>query len=102
MTWTWPALAVLVVGSYALKALGLVLLGDRKLPTTVEEVLGLLPVALFSALVAVSTFAGDERLVLDARAAGLAAAAVAVWRKAGILVVVLVAAVTTALVRNVT
>jgi branched-subunit amino acid transport protein len=99
MTWTWPALIALTVGSYALKALGLVLLGDRSLPTRAEEMLDLLPAALFGALVVVSTFGDGRSLVLDPRVAGLAAAVVAVWRRAGFLVVVLVAAATTALVR---
>jgi len=99
MSWSWPALAALAVGSYALKALGLVVLGDRQLPARVEELLGLLPAALFGALVVVSTFGDDQSLVLDARVAGLVAAGIAVWRKAGFVIVVLAAATTTALVR---
>lgn len=99
MTWGWPALAGLVVGSYALKSLGLVVLGDRRVPARVEELLSLLPAALFGALIIVSTFASDRSLVIDARAAGLAAAAITVWRRAGVLVVVVAAAGTTALVR---
>lgn len=102
MSWSWPALAALAVGSYVLKALGLVVLGNRQLPARVEELLGLLPAALFGALVVVSTFGDDQSLVLDARAAGLAAAGIAVWRKAGFVVVVLAAAITTALVRAAT
>lgn len=99
MTWTWPALAALAVGSYALKALGLVVLGGRSLPARVEEMLALLPAALFGALIVVSTFGVGQALVLDARVAGLAAASIAVWRRAGFLVVVVAAAATTALVR---
>lgn len=102
MTWSWPALVALAAGSYALKALGLVLLGDRKLPTRAEEVLDLLPAALIGALVVVSTFGDGRSLVLDPRVAGLAAAAVAVWRRAGFVVVVVSAAAATALVRLVT
>ncbi len=99
MTWGWPALAALAAGSYVLKALGLVALGDRKPPARVEELLGVLPAALFGALIVVSTFASEESLVVDARAAGLAAAALAVWRRASVVVVVIVAAATTAAVR---
>ena len=99
MTWGWVALTALAIGSYALKAVGLVAFGDRHPPPRVEELLGLLPAALFGALIVVSTFAADRSLVIDARAAGLAAAAVAVWRRCGIVVVVLVAAGTTAAVR---
>lgn len=99
MTWGWPAFAGLVAGSYLLKALGLVALGDRKPPARVEELLGLLPAALFGALIVVSTFATDRALVIDARAAGLAAAALAIWKRASVVVVVVVAAATTAGVR---
>jgi hypothetical protein len=61
----------------------------------------LLPAALFGALIVVSTFADDRSLVLEARVAGLAAAGVAVWRRANFVVVVLVAALATAAVRAV-
>jgi hypothetical protein len=63
---------------------------------------GLLPAALLPALVAVNTFAGDRRLVLDARAVGLAVALIATWRRAPFVVVVVSAAAATALVRLVT
>jgi hypothetical protein len=60
----------------------------------------LAPVALLAALTALQTFGhGAHGLVLDARAAGLAAAGVAVWRRAPFLLVVVVAVVVTALVR---
>jgi hypothetical protein len=59
----------------------------------------LLPAALLPALVVVNTFAGDRQLVVDARAAGLAVAVVASWRRAPFVVVVVAAAATTALVR---
>lgn len=101
MTWGWPALAGLAAGSYVLKALGLFVLGDRRLPPVVVRFLALLPAALFGALIVVSTFAGDRALVLDARVAGLAAAAVAVWRRASFVVVVVAAAGATAAVRAV-
>ena len=54
----------------------------------------LLPAALLSALVVVQTFADGKELVLDARAAGLAAAMVALALRASMLVVLLVAAAT--------
>ena len=96
---TWPAVFWLAVGSYALKAAGLVLLRGRRLPPFLDEVLLLLPAALFGALILTSTLGGDRALTIDARVVGVAAAAVAVWRRAGFIVVVLVAAATTALVR---
>lgn len=98
---TWAALLALTLGSYALKAVGLVALRGRRLPPFLDEVLVLLPAALFGALIVVSTIGGDRALVLDARVAGVAAAAFALWRRSGFIVVVLVAAATTAIVRAV-
>jgi hypothetical protein len=59
----------------------------------------LIPVALLAALVAVQVFADGTSLTIDARAAGLAAAVVALILRAPFLVVVIVAAATAALVR---
>jgi uncharacterized membrane protein len=62
-----------------------------------SRVTGLLPVALLTALVVVQTFATAQRgLTLDARAAGLAVAVVALLLRAPFLVVVVLAAATAA------
>jgi Branched-chain amino acid transport protein (AzlD) len=98
---SWWVLAALAASAYGLKALGLVVLGPRAAGGPALRLAGLLPAALLPALVAVNTFAGDGRLVLDARAAGLAVAVVATWRRAPFIVVVALAAGTTALVRAV-
>jgi hypothetical protein len=58
-----------------------------------------MPVALLAALVAVQTFATGQSLVVDARVAGLAVAIVALLLRAPFLVVVVVAAVSAALLR---
>ena len=65
----------------------------------IDRVTALLAPALLAAFVVTSVFAGDRELALDARAVGLAAAAVALLLRAPILVVVIVAALATALVR---
>jgi Branched-chain amino acid transport protein (AzlD) len=96
---TWAAVLALGLGAYALKALGLVVLGPRAVEGTFLRLAALLPAALLPALVAVNTFAGDRRLVLDARAVGLAVAALAVWRQAPFVVVVGGAVAATALTR---
>ena len=59
-----------------------------------------MPAALLSALVITNTFADGNELVLDERAAGVAVAVVAAWRKAPFVVVVVLAAATTALLRQ--
>ena len=58
----------------------------------------LIPIALLSALVAVQTFGNDENVVLDHRMAGVGAAAVALKFKASFPIIMIVAAVTSALV----
>ena len=65
----------------------------------VQRLAALLPVALLAALTAQQTFADGHDLVLDARAAGLAAAAVALLLRAPFLLVVAAAVLVTAGVR---
>jgi len=95
----WLALAVGCVGCFALKLVGYSLPRRVIEQPVVKHVAELLPVALLTALIATQTFTMGHRLQLDARAAGLLAAAIAVRFKAPFLVVVAVACVVTALVR---
>jgi branched-subunit amino acid transport protein len=96
---TWLAIGLTAVGCYALKWIGLAMSADRLEVPWIQRVTGLLPIALLAALVAVQAFGAGRGLALDARAAGLAAGAVAVLLRAPFLVVVLVAALTAALIR---
>lgn len=98
---SWSVVLLLGAGSYALKAAGLVGFARLDPPAWVRELNRLLPAALMAALVVVQTFGAGESLTIDARAAGLAAAGVAVALRAPVLVVVALAAVVTALVRAV-
>jgi branched-subunit amino acid transport protein len=91
----------LAAGTYLLKAAGPLLLGGRALPPAVVRVAELLPAALLAALVVVSTFVTDRSLAVDARAAGLMAAAIALTARLPFVVVIVTAAATTALVRAV-
>jgi branched-subunit amino acid transport protein len=99
VTGVWVTVAVVGVGTAAIKALGPVALGGRPLPERFTAVIGLLAPALLSALVAVQALGAERSIVLDERLLGLAAAGIAIWRKAPLLVVVIVAAAVTALVR---
>ena len=98
---TWTAVFALALGTYMMKAVGPVAVGSRKLPGRVEEFFSLLAVTLLAALVAVSTLVTDGSLTIDARAAGVAAAAVAIVLRAPFVVVVVVAAAVAAAVRAV-
>jgi len=99
MSDAWLAVAVVGVGTMALKALGPVALGGRALPERLARVIELLAPALLAALVAVQAFGDERALVVDERLIGLAAGGIALWRKAPILLVVVVAAATTAVAR---
>lgn len=66
----------------------------------VARVTPLLPVALLSSLIVTQAFlTGEGRFVLDARAAGVGVAVVALLLRAPFLLVVFLAALTAALVR---
>ena len=96
---TWAAIVVGGVGCYLLKLAGLSV-PERVLERpVVRRIAGLIPVALLSALVAVQVFSTGHRLVVDERAAGLAAAVVLLLLRAPFLAVVFGAALTAGLLR---
>lgn len=89
---TWIAVLAAGIVSYLLKLTG------YTVPTTwlekprVSRITSLLPASLLAALVVLQTFATGPHLMLDARAAGLLAAAIALILRAPFLLVVIVAA----------
>jgi hypothetical protein len=93
---TWIAIAATALGCYAVKLAGLLVPAGALERPLVRRSAALLPVALLAALTAQQTFADGHALVLDARAAGLAAAAVAVVLRAPFLLVVAAAVAVTA------
>lgn len=96
---TWIAIGVTALGCYGVKLAGpLVPAGALERPLA-RRLAALLPVALLAALTAQQTFGHGHELVLDARAAGVAAAAVALVLRAPFLLVVAAAVVVTAGVR---
>ena len=102
MTEVWITIAGLAATTLVIKAAGPLALGGRELPREALAVIGLLAPALLTALIVTDTFADEQELTVDARAVGLAVAAVAVLLRAPLLVVVLVAAVGAAAARAVT
>jgi len=95
----WIAVIVGTVVCYLFKLAGLSL-PERLLDNPrIRRIAALLPVALLAALTAIQAVATGSRLVVDARLAGIAAAAVALLLRAPFLVVVAVAAGTAALIR---
>jgi branched-subunit amino acid transport protein len=92
-------IAVVGAVTIAFKASGPVLLGKRELPARVVSVVEVLAPAMLAALVVTQTFGGDRELVIDERLAGVVAGGIAVWLRAPLLVVMLVAAGTAAVIR---
>ena len=98
---TWTLVVLLTLGAYAFKVTGLVFLGGRSLPPMFERCLALIPAAVVTALVMKDTFTNGQDLGLDARALGIAVAGIAAWRKAPLIVVIVLGAAVTALVRQI-
>ena len=98
---SWGFVFLLAATAYGFKVLGLVLVGDRTLPPMLDRCLALIPAALIAAIVVKDTFSVGQHLQLDARAAGVGAAVIAAWRRAPLLVVIVVGAVVTAGLRAV-
>jgi hypothetical protein len=99
MTDVWLTIVALALATAVLKLFGPLILGGRSLPGGVFAVVELLASALLAALVVVETFGQGRSLTLDARALGVAFAAVAMRLRAPVTVAVLGAAVVAALAR---
>jgi branched-subunit amino acid transport protein len=95
----WAAVLIGSAGCYVLKLAGLSVPRRVLDDPRVRRVAALLPIGLLAALAAVQTFADGRHLTVDARVAGVAVALVAIWRRAPFLLVVGLAAATTALLR---
>jgi branched-subunit amino acid transport protein len=99
MTDAWLVVVLVGAATITIKAIGPVLLGGRELPPRIASLIGLLAPALLAALVAINTFGSGQSLAVDERLLGVAAAGVAIWRKAPVLLVVVIAATVTAVAR---
>jgi hypothetical protein len=107
MTQAWIVVVLVGLATIVIKSIGPILLGGRELPPRIASLIGLLAPALLAALVAINTlgavsartFGTGHSLVLDERVLGVIAAAIAIWRKAPVLLVVVIAASVTAVAR---
>ncbi|HUH15690.1 MAG TPA: AzlD domain-containing protein [Gaiellaceae bacterium] len=96
---SWLVIGIVGALTMVFKASGPVLLGRRALPPRVSAVVEVLAPAMLAALVVTQTVGGGRALVLDERLVGVAAGGVAVWLRAPLLAVMVVAATASALVR---
>ena len=97
----WVTVLVACALAYVLELAGYLVPAHWLSGPRISRVTALLPVALLTGLVVVQTFATpDHGLTLDARAAGLGVAVVALLLRAPFIVVVVLAAGTAALLRT--
>jgi len=100
MNTVWLTIALLTVGTFAAKAAGTIILGSHQPGERTMAMTALVAPALLAALVVYETFgAHGGGLTLDARAAGLGAAIVAIVARLPMIVVILIAAAVTGVVR---
>jgi branched chain amino acid efflux pump len=92
MTAAWLAVVVVGVATIAIKAAGPLAFAERPLPRPLATLMPLLAPCLLAALVVSQTLADGRALVVDARVAGVAAAAVALLARAPLLAVLAAAA----------
>ncbi|HEY2190749.1 MAG TPA: AzlD domain-containing protein [Actinomycetospora sp.] len=92
----WIAVLTASLISFALKLAGYTVPPARLEHPRVLRVTEVLPAALLASLVVLQTFSTGTHLVLDARAAGLGVAVMALLLRAPFIVVVIVAAATAA------
>lgn len=99
MSAVWMGVLLTAAGCYAFKLAGLSV-PERVLdhPLT-RRATDLIPAGLLGALIGVQVLGGERELVLDARLAALAVAAVLLWLRVPFLPMVLVSAATAALLR---
>ena len=99
MSNAWLVVVVVGAATVLFKAAGPLFLAHRSLPPRALSLVEVLAPVMLAALVVTQAVGGDRELVFDARLLGLGTGAVAVALRAPLLVVMVVAAATTALVR---
>jgi len=97
---TTIAIVVMAIGAWGQRLAGAFLIGpllERR--PLLARAAGLIPAAVVMAVIVSLTLLQGGSLVIDERLAGLAVAALLVWRRAPFIVVVLAAAAVTATLR---
>jgi branched-subunit amino acid transport protein len=96
----WALVLATIAGCYAFKLAGYLVPARVLDRPGIRRVVELVPVALLAALVVVEAIGHGRHIEWDGpRMAGLAAGAIAVWRRAPFVVIVVLAALTAALLR---
>ncbi len=96
----WAVVAAVGLATVLLKSAGPFVLGGRRLTGRAVSVVELLAPVMLVALVVTQTVGGSRSVVVDARLAGVAVAAVALRLRAPLIAAMAIAAAVTALVRH--
>jgi branched-subunit amino acid transport protein len=95
----WPLIGLCALALLLIKGVGPAVTGERELPAPAVRVVVLLAPALLAALVVTAALADGSRLHVGADTAGVAVAGLLLWRRTHLVLVVVVAAGVTALLR---
>lgn len=95
----WMTIIAVALANAAIKAAGPVFVGGKELPARAIGVISLLAPALLASLVITETFSENQHFVLDEKAAGVAVAGIALALRAPVLLAVVLAVGTVALLR---
>lgn len=99
MSEAWVVVVGVGAATVVFKAAGPVFVGRRALPPRALALVEVLAPAMLAALVVTQAVGGDRELVLDERLAGLAAGVVALLLRAPLLLVIVTAGASAAIVR---
>jgi branched-subunit amino acid transport protein len=92
----WVLIALAALTTFVTKGVGPAATGSRELPAPAVRVVVLLAAPLLAALVVTNALADGDRLNVGADTAGALVAALLVWRRAHVVLVVVAAAGVTA------
>lgn len=95
----WTVILTLAAGTYLFRVAGIVLRDRLRLPQRVERYLDLAATALLLALVATAALTEDGGFAGWARPTGVLVGAIAAWRRLPFVLVVVLAAASTASLR---
>ena len=95
----WIAILLACAAAYLTKSAGYAVPARWLNNPRMARVAGAITVALLAALTVMNTFAAGTQLVIDARLAALVVAALALWARLPFLLVVVLGAAASALVR---
>lgn len=103
MSDAWLIVVLLTLATMAIRVSGPVLTGHRELPAWAVPVISVLPGALLTALIVIQVLTDGDKIVVDERLIGLAAAGLVLWRRRdSVILTMLAAAVVVAAFRALT